>query len=61
MRRKEKMYELILTGSGFMAGLVTALVLFRCGMGYATKFIYQIKEDIPLEKMGKQTDQDFSE
>jgi len=54
------MQELILASSGFMAGVIISLVLFQCGMRYATRFIYQIKEDIPLEKMGNPVEQEFS-
>ena len=53
------MYELILVGSGFLAGIVIALALFKFGMSYATKFIYQIKEDIPLEQIGKPYESEF--
>lgn len=55
------MQELILAGSGFMAGVVLSLILFKCGMRYATDLIYKIKEDIPLEKLGKQVEQDYSD
>ena len=54
------MYELILVGSGFIAGAITVLIVFRYGMNFATTFIYRIKEDIPLEEMGKPTEQELS-
>ena len=54
------MYELVLVGSGFILGVCVALGLFRWGTVYATNLIYKIKENIPLEGMGKPTEQDFS-
>ncbi len=54
------MYELIIFGIGYLLGIVSALLLFRFGMSYATKFIYEIKADVPLEKIGTPMDQEFS-
>lgn len=53
--------ELIIAGISFALGLTTAMVMFRWGASYATDLIYKIKEDIPLEKMGKPFDHDFSD
>jgi hypothetical protein len=46
------MYELILVGSGFVVGAITTLAIFRYGISYATRLIYKIKEDVPLEEIG---------
>ena len=55
------MKELILCSIGFLCGIGTALALFRYGMNYATKFIYRIKEDIPLEEIGTPIEDGFTE
>ena len=54
------MYELIIFVAGFIFGLNLALALFRYGISYATKLIYRIKENIPLEEIGKPILQEFS-
>lgn len=52
------MYELILAGSGFIVGAIAVLVVFKYGMKYAVNLVYKIKEDIPLEAIGKPIEQD---
>lgn len=58
------MYEIVIFSIGLISGVVlgaaASLCLFRWGMAYATKFIYRIKEDVPLEEIGKPTLQDYS-
>ncbi len=55
------MQDLIIASSGFVAGIITALALFKYGMNYATTLIYKIKEDIPLEQIGKPYATEFNE
>ena len=52
------MVELTIASAGFILGVAVSLILFRYGMNFATKFIYRIKEDIPLQEIGSPTDQD---
>ena len=52
------MYELALVSSGFIAGGLAVSAIFRWGMSYATNLIYKIKEDIPLDNIGRPIEQD---
>lgn len=56
------MIEIIISGvTGFILGAAFSLAFFLCGMKYATKLIYKIKEDIPLEQIGTPTEQESAE
>ncbi len=54
------MNELIIFCVGFLLGTINSLLLFKFGINHATSFIYRIKEDIPLAKMGSNTAQEYS-
>jgi len=54
------MNELILFSTGYIAGIITALALFRYGISFATKLIYKIKADVPMEELGIPTEQEFT-
>jgi hypothetical protein len=54
------MKELIIFATGYMVGIATSLALFRYGMNYATRFIYKIKADVPLEEIGTPLEQEFT-
>ena len=54
------MQELIIFMVGFFLGGITFLLLFGLGVKRTTRFIYRIKEDVPLEEIGKPTEQDYS-
>ncbi len=55
------MQELILACSSFILGIVASLMLFKHGIAYATRLIYRIKADVPLEEIGIPMDQDGTE
>ncbi len=52
------MRELIVFTAGFVLGAGLVIAVFRWGASYATKLIYRIKEDIPLEQIGKPIEQE---
>jgi len=54
------MNELAIFLAGLVVGIVLALSLFKYGMDFATKFIYRIKEDVPVSEIGDPVDQEFT-
>ena len=51
---------LIALGVGYALGIGTSMAIFLYGVKFTTKFIYRIKEDVPLEEIGKPTEQDYT-
>ncbi len=54
------MYELIIFSVGLLCGGTISLALFGLGVNRATRFIYRIKEDVPLVEIGTPSEQEFT-
>ena len=55
------MQELIIAGVSFVLGATSTMIMFRWGAKWAVDLVYKIKEDVPLEQIGRPYESDFNE